>query len=122
MPNYTTELIGPGDQSWLGSTHAIWNGQTAAPDTTRFSRATYPTGVPSGTPVAKLANRLVPYAPGATDSSNVLVGFLFTDQKAGGEGGWPVIDHGRIRVSNLPVAFTVPAAANVSGQFVFVGV
>lgn len=118
MPRLNSETLGAGDQSWLGSTHALHNAATAAPDSTLFSAAAFPNGVPSGTPVGLVtaSNKVGPYAAAATDGRNVLYGFLATDQKAPGDGGWPVIWHGRIKVGRLPVAFTAPAD---TGQFAF---
>ena len=52
---------------------------------------------------------------------------LFGDRGAGGcntrrtpgEGGWPLLDHGRINVDKLPVVF-VETGHNTTGQFVFI--
>lgn len=122
MPRLATETYGTGDQSWLGSAHGIWNCRTVAPDPALFTAAAYPDGVPSGTPLgqATATGLFGPFANAATDGTGVLAGFLFTDQKAAADGGWPMLDHGRIRVDKLPVAFAAADGADSTGQFVFV--
>ncbi|MCL2089852.1 MAG: head decoration protein [Micrococcales bacterium] len=118
MPRLTTETFGGGDQSWLGSTHGVADARTEVLDVSTLTPTThYPDGyVPSGTPVAKVAGRLVPYDPddGTTDGAGVLAGFVLTDQKVVGDGDLavPVLDHGRVVVANLPVPFAVPEAAD----------
>lgn len=117
MPRLVSENIGGGDQSWLGSTHGIANARTEVLDPTSFTAAThYPNGyIPSGTALAKVSGKLVPYdKTEATDTgAGVLAGFLLTDQRVVGTATFPVplIDHGRVRVSKLPGSFTAPAAA-----------
>lgn len=226
MPRLATETIGAGDQSWLGSTHGIYNTRTVAPDSALFTLAAYPTGVPSGTPIGIITttglagpytgdstdevqtlteggsgltsytitldgqttasidddataaqvqaalellstvgagNVLVtggPLASGAftvtfrgdlantdvaamtttptggtgtvvvatstaggadagSDGREVLAGFLYTDQKSPGDGGWPMLDHGRVNVNKLPITFAA-TGHNTTGQFVFI--
>jgi len=224
MPRLREETFGSGDQSWLGSTHGMYNARTVAPDPALFTAAAYPDGVPSGTPIGLVTasglygpyagdstdevqtvteggsgltsftltfsgqttaslddqataaevqaalealsnigegNVLVTGSPGgvytvtfrgalananiaqmtatptggsgtvtvatstaggadaSADGREILAGFLLTDQKAPGEGGWPLLDHGRIRVDRLPIAFAV-GGHNTTGQFVFV--
>lgn len=116
MPRFRSETITTGDQSWLGSTHALYNARSVAPSLTAFPLSTYTTGtVPSGTPLALVAGKAVPYDSGAVTGAEDLVGFLVTDQPAGpnGNGSWPLLDHGRIRVDRLPVSFAAPAAAGL---------
>lgn len=127
MPRLREETIGAGDQSWLGSTHGIYDCRTVAPSSTEFTISAYPTGtVPSGTPIAVVADLAVPYDDSASDGSEVLAGFLYTDQPvsaaAPAEGGWPLLDHGRVKVDRLPVAVDPTAVDfDTSGQFVFLG-
>lgn len=117
MPRFTTETFGAGDQSWLGSSHGIGECRTETVDISAFTKAThFPDGyIPSGTPVAKVGGVLVPYD--ATEltvtDAGVLAGFVFTDQATDGVADLPValLDHGRVKVANLPVAFTAPADA-----------
>ncbi len=130
MPKMVSETIGTGDQSWLASSHGIWNGRTETIDISAFTEAThYPDGyIPSGTPVALVSDKLVPYVAteGTVTGAGVLAGFVFTDSKVNGAEDFAValLDHGRVNVANLPISFTPPAAeakrANVT--FVFVGV
>lgn len=224
MPRLESETYGTGDQSWLGSTHGIYNCRTVTPDPDLFSLAAYPDGIPAGTPLGEVTatGLLGPYtgdstdevqsvteggsgltsftltyagqttsslaaaataaqveaaleslsnigkgnvtvtgsaggpytvtfggdlantnvaqmtatptggtgtvtvatvtaggADASSDGREVLAGFLLTDQKAPGEGGWPVLDHGRIRVDRLPIPFAT-TGHNTTGQFVFV--
>lgn len=75
-----------------------------------------PTG---GTGTVTVATTTAGGADIGTDGRQILAGFLFTDQKAPGEGGWPMLDHGRIRVDRLPIAFAA-TGHNSTGTFVFV--
>lgn len=116
MPRLTTETYGTGDQSWLGSDHGIFNARTELLDISAFTAGThYPNGyIPSGTPVALVADVLVPYV--ATEATvtgaGILAGFVFTDQAVVGTNDFavPLLDHGRVRVSKLPITFVAPAA------------
>lgn len=121
MPRYRSETITTGDQSWLGSVHALYNARSVAADPAQFPVATYTTGVvPSGTPLGIITTtgKVGPYATAATDGRQNLKGFLVTDQPAGpnGNASWPMLEHGRIRTERLPVAFTAPATP---GLFTF---
>lgn len=117
MPRLKTETFGGGDQSWLGSTHGIANARTEIIDISAFTAGThYPNGyIPSGLPVAKVGGVLVPYdaTEGTTTGNGVLAGFVLTDQPVVGTAdfGVPLLDHGRVKVANLPISFTAPAAA-----------
>lgn len=126
MPRLTTETFGAGDMTWLGSSHGIRNARTEILDVSAFTKAThYPDGfIKSGTPVAIVDNRVVPYtvAAGTTTDAGVLAGFILTDQKVVGDAdfGVPVLDHGRITVANVPYAdFAAPAAAKNATTCVF---
>ena len=224
MPRLAETTIGTGDQSWLGSAHAIWECRTVAPDPDLFTAAAYPDGVPSGTPIGivtasglagpytgdstdevqtvtidatggtftltfdgqttddldwdataaevqaalealstigagnvavtgddggpytvtfqgDLANTNVAEmtatdaltggagtvtiatataggADAGSDGREVLAGFLLTDQKAPGDGGWPLLDHGKIKVDRLPITFAA-TGHNTTGLFIF---
>lgn len=74
-----------------------------------------PTG---GTGTITIATTTAGGADATSDGREILAGFLFTDQKAPGEGGWPLLDHGRVRVDRLPVVFET-TGHNTTGQFVF---
>ena len=132
MPRLKSETFGTGDQSWLGSSHAIWNGRTETIDISTFTANThYPNGyIPSGLPVALVGGVLVPYdaTEGTTTGAGVLAGFVFTDTPVSGAADFPValLDHGRVKTSRLPIAFTPPAAAakraNVNFVYLATGV
>lgn len=117
MPRLKTETFGGGDQSWLGSAHGIANARTEVLDISAFTAGThYPNGyIPSGLPVAKVGGVLVPYdaTEATTTDAGVLAGFVLTDQKVDGTAdfGVPLLDHGRVITSKLPISFTAPTAA-----------
>lgn len=117
MPRLTTESFGTGDQSWLGSSHGIGECRTETVDISAFTKAThFPNGyIPSGTPVAKVGGVLVPYDADelTTTDAGVLAGFVFTDQATDGATDLPValLDHGRVKVANVPGTFVAPVAA-----------
>ena len=109
----SVETFGGGDQSWLDSAHGTDHGATATAVAANFTAAAhYPNGyLPSGLPVnaADRAN-LGPF----TGADGEKLGFILFDQPvtAGDETfAVPVVLHGRVRVSRLPVDFTVPADA-----------
>lgn len=120
MPKLRTESFGAGDQSWLASSHAIWNGRTEKLDISAFTEADhYPNGyIPSGTPVAEVGGVLVPYdsTEATTTNAGVLAGHILTDQPVVGTADFavPLLDHGRVKASKVPQgvqAFTAPVAA-----------
>lgn len=127
MPRLAIETYGAGDLSWLGSAHGIANARTELLDISTFTEGThYPDGyIPSGTPVSLVGGVLVPYVAteGTTTGDGVLAGFILTDQSVVGDDDFavPLIDHGRVRVSRLPISFTAPTAeakrANVTIVF-----
>ncbi|WP_334152976.1 head decoration protein [Microbacterium sp.] len=125
MPRMQTENFGDGDMTWLGSAHGLRNARTEVLDVSAFTAAThYPDGyIKSGTPVAIVDNKVVPYDAASGAGAAILAGFLLTDQRVVGTAdfGVPVIDHGRVKTANLPVSgFTAPAAANNKTTIVFV--
>lgn len=132
MPRLKSETFGSGDQSWLGSTHGLRNARTVTIDISAFTAGThYPDGfIPSGTPVAIVANLAVPYdkTEGTTTGAGVLAGFILTDQPVVGTVDFPapLLDHGRVIVSKVPypaaAPFAAPAAAakKAATTFVFV--
>lgn len=116
MPRLQEETYGTGDQSWLGSAHGIWNGRTETVDISAFTAAThYPDGnLLSGTPVAKVGGKLVPYdtTEATVTGAGVLAGHILTDQKVVGTADFPVplLDHGRVKASKVPNSFAAPVA------------
>lgn len=124
MPKLRTESWTADDFTWLGSAHGIWNARTVTLDISAFTEAThYPNGfIPSGMPLGKLASGLYgPYdaAEGVVTNHGILAGFLYTAATV--HAGLtedipaPLLDHGRVVVANLPIAFVVPAAAAKRG-------
>jgi hypothetical protein len=121
MPRLTSETIGGGDQSWLGSAHGISNCRTGTVDISAFTALThYPDGyLPSGLALdVSDESAMVPWTGGATER----LGFLFTDQTVDlnnlDDFAAPVYRHGTIVVANLPVAMTGGTPAD--GAFVFI--
>lgn len=117
--------FGNEDQTWLGSAHGTDAARSVTLDMASFTEAThFPDGhLPSGLPLARLtgSDTYVPYDSAAAGTgAEVLRGFLLGSISAG-DGTTNVqgamIDHGRVIVANLPVAFTLPAD---SGLFTFV--
>lgn len=119
MPRLKTESFGSGDQTWLGSTHGIYNAVTGTIDVSAFTKAThYPDGhFPSGLIVnAADLGALKPFTGVAGEE----LGFLLTDQSTDGvtDIAAPVLLHGSIKTANLPVSTNLPTAA--PNGFVFI--
>ena len=118
--NAVKESWGSDNQSWLGSSHATDNAQTVTLDGTKLS-AFAGKAIPSGIPLKKSATggKFEPVA----DAGDELAGFLFTAQSWDGKGDVvaPMLDHGRIKVDNLPAAaFDVTTLTTPSPHFVLV--
>lgn len=97
-----TEVLGAGDQSWLGSAHATGNASTVTLDVSTFEslKATHGGIIPAGVPLKDLGNGKHGLL---TTASEKLAGFLFTAQSnAGAVQVAPMLWHGRIRVDRLP--------------------
>ena len=124
MPRLTTEHYGTGDQSWLGSMHGISNARTVTLDPSKFTKADhFPDDyIPSGQPLTLDENGVA--GPYSVEGEGALDGFLLTDQvvKEGDTSiAVPLLDHGRVNVSNVPTAdFAAPDAARNKTTFVFV--
>lgn len=111
--NITRKTVGGEKLSWLDSRHAVSNAQTGTLDAAAFTEDV----VVSGTPLAEVGGKFVPYTAGAVDGSEVLAGFnLYGRDVSNGDEPCAVLDHGRVYVDALPVAFTPPADA---GLFIF---
>lgn len=113
---YTTSARSGQVTSWLGSRHAVAEAHPGTLDATEFASAPGVTNgvVPSGYPVARAGDKLVPYVEGV----NELYGFSIDDRDISrGDETTAVIWHGRIKVDNLPVPFDYPAGT----AFVFEG-
>lgn len=107
MPNLKSETVGTGDQTWLGSMHAVANAQSVALLKSAFTKNThYPNGyIPSGLPISFNSSGYgVPYG---TASSKGLA-FVLTDRTVTDDDYVNVaaLDHGRIITANLPISFT----------------
>lgn len=102
----TVERFGGGDDSWLGSRHAVDNAESGTLSASAFD-ANDNKIVLSGTPVRVDGGLLVAYT-GAEGQE--LRGFVIGDHSvAEGDKPCAVLWHGRIITDNLPVDFTVPA-------------
>lgn len=111
--NIISKKYGGGDDSWLGSRHAVDNAQTGTLDAAAFASATDGV-VKSGTPVKAQGEKLVPAGADAP------IGFVLGDHSVkDGDASVAIVWHGLIIVDNLPVeGFSVPATA---GAFTYVG-
>lgn len=115
-----TEHFGVEDQRWLGSAHATDAAQTITLDNTKLSGVIKDDTIPSGIPLKAGDNGK--YEP-VTDAGDTLAGFLLTSQsfKAGTDVVAPMLDHGRIKLANLPAAaFDVSTLTTQPDRFVFV--
>lgn len=136
MPNrIETPALSEGDQTWLASTRGIYTNRSVKLNVADFTVDPALGYIPSGTPLALVdapgtdeGQMAVPYDSTAVAGSGpeVLAGFLFTDQRVVADTtdtyiNGPLLDHGRVRISRLPVAgFTAPAAANDATTIVYV--
>jgi hypothetical protein len=75
-----------------------------------------PTG---GTGTVTIATGTAGGADASSDGREVLAGFLLTDQALPADGGWPLFDHGRVKVDKLPIQFA-KTGHNTTGTFVFI--
>lgn len=123
MPNrIETPALSEGDQTWLASTRGIYKNRTVKLNLASFTVDPALGYIPSGTPLALVDSddegiEAVPYdgTEATVAGAGVLAGFLFTDQVVvpGSTDEYvngPLLDHGRIRISRLPVAFVAPVA------------
>lgn len=113
-----TESFGAGDQSWLLSRHGTETPRTATLEPSAWTAKTTNGRIKSGEPYALVSGLAVPYNSGGSGGTNVLAGFILTDQTVVGTGNvtFPAIWHGRIKLSKLPS--TVAANATTTGSFV----
>lgn len=114
-----SESFGAGDQSWLGSRFGTDTAKTATLNIAAWSAKTSDGRIKSGEAFAIKSGLAVPYNSAGSDGSEVLAGFVFTDQSVTAGAGnltFPAIWTGRILLSKLPSA--VAATATTSGLFV----
>ena len=127
MPNrIETTPLSEGDQTWLASTRGIYKNATKRLKLSAFSSHIASAGgyIKSGYPVAEVAGELVPYVSGGTGGAEKHAGFVFNDipvpaGSADTHANVALVDHGRIRINRLPVAFTPPTGANIGGLFTY---
>lgn len=122
-----TETFSQDRRDWLGSAHGTDAPVGASLDVSTFTAGThYPGGyMKSGIPLGKItaSGKYGPYADGASDGRQVLVGFLFTgvDVKAGATTVvGSMLIHCFIREAKLPVAVDAAGKADVAGRIIFV--
>lgn len=114
-----TESFGAGDQSWLLSRHGTETPRSITLDPSAWTAKIADGRIKSGEAYALVSGLAVPYNSGGSGGTNVLAGFILTDQSVRAGGGnltAPAIYHGRIKLSKLPS--TVAANATTSGLFV----
>lgn len=100
--------------AWLGSMHGVQHGQSITLDPAECDFATLATKgyLPSGTALAKIDNSDLygTYDATATNGRQTLVGFLLEDRPVfTNNAAVPLLAHGTVRASRLPVALD-PAA------------
>jgi hypothetical protein len=110
--------IGEGNVTVTGDAGGPWT-VTFGGDLENTNVAQLTTTPTGGTGTVTAATTTAGGADASADGRQTLAGFLFTDQKAPGDGGWPLLDHGRIRVDRLPVVFAA-TGHNTTGLFVFI--
>ncbi|WP_405674890.1 head decoration protein [Streptomyces sp. NBC_01511] len=123
-----TEQFGSDDQSWLGSEHGTQATETIVLDTSTFTPAThYPDGFfKSGIPLGMITSggKYGPYAAGASDGRETLVGFLYAAVPAPAvntlDPAAALFTHGKVRESRLPVAVDAAGKVDVAGTIRFV--
>lgn len=127
----TTETTSTANRRWLLSTYGTETNKTITLDIAQFGEGTYteavngvPNVIPSGTPLGKVtASGLYgPYDSAASDGTQTFAGLLETDtafNTGSVRVGAALRIVGDIDVSQLPVAFTPPAAANRTDHLVF---
>ena len=114
-----TESFGAGDQSWLASRHGTDVAKSATLNPSAWTSKTSDGRIKSGEPFALVSNLAVPYNSAGSGGTNVLHGFILTDQSVKSDGGnvsFPALWTGRVYRSKLPS--TVPADATTAGLFV----
>lgn len=113
-----SESFGAGDQSWLGSRHGTDVAKSATLAPAAWSAKTTDGRIRSGEPFAMISGLAVPYDSTKSDGTEILAGFILTDQRViagAGNVTFPALWTGRILLSKLPS--TVPATAKTAGPF-----
>ena len=128
----TTETTVTASRPWLLSLHGSDMNKTITLDLSKFTANTHyvaaanglPNRLKSGLPLGKItaSGLYAPYASGASDGTQVLAGLLDTEtafNTGSTKIGAALRVHGDVDVDKLPVALTVPAAANRSDSILF---
>lgn len=123
-----SETFAADDQTWLGSAHGTSSARSITLDTSTFTAGThYPAGFfVSGLPLGKITatGKYGPYAGGASDGTETLVGFLLSPVKAPAATTTDVVGalliHGIIVEAKLPVAVDAAGKTDVDGRITFV--
>lgn len=106
----TVERFGGGDDSWLGSRHAVDNASSGTLDAAAFDVEN--DVVLSGTPVTPSGDLYAPF------TGTGPLAFVIGDHSiANGDAIVPLLWHGRIKRDNLPVELAEPDGPT---QFTFV--
>ena len=115
------------DLSTIGEGNVLVTGSAGGPYTVKFvgdlankdvaQMTATPTG---GSGTVTIATSTAGGADATSDGREVLAGFLYTDQKLPAEGGWPLLDHGRVKVDRLPVKNFLTTGHNTTGNFVLI--
>lgn len=125
-PKSRTILDGVGNPAAFASAHGLDATRTITLDVEAFTAAThYPKGVIRNcTPVGKItASGLYgPYDNAAEDGTETLAGFVVGDYSVDGQDRLQValLDHGKIRESELPIPVDAAGKADVAGRIQFV--
>jgi hypothetical protein len=128
----TTETTVTADRRWLLSTFGTETNKTITLDLSKFTAGTHytaaanglPNRIPSGLPLGKVtaSGLYAPYNSGASDGTQTFAGLLEFDtafNTGSTKVGAALRIVGDVDVSQLPVAFTPPAAANRTDHIVF---
>ncbi|MFE1949916.1 head decoration protein [Streptomyces sp. NPDC059524] len=131
QPITTTETL-TADRRWLLSLHGSDMNKTVTLDLSKFTSGTHyvaaanglPNRLKSGLPLGKItaSGLYAPYTSGATDGTQTLAGVLDTEtafNTGSTKAGAALRVHGDVDTAKLPIALTVPAAANRTDQIRF---
>ena len=119
-----TETFGAGNLSWLGSREGLVR-KTGTIQRSSLTKATHfpDNTLRSSFALAKVSGKLVPYNSAGSGGTNILYGFLFTDQQVLDNGGdivAPIVRQGDINLAKMHSTSPVVAAdATTTGKFTF---
>jgi hypothetical protein len=122
MPGLTRKTIVGSKMSWLGSTHGLDAASTISLQPTAAAWAVVvdakAKAILAGTAVAQTDAGFVPWTG---EAGQKFVGFLVANIRGDWADGYGValLNHGEVRVSRLPHAFTRPAAEQNASTILF---